>query len=67
MGRLWDGNGTVMQSAWSRVKNGQTAVVFFFIVFPSCFNSSTWVIISQNSCGLEKSQTLHEALNDGLR
>jgi hypothetical protein len=55
-----------MQSAWSRVKNGQTAVVFF-IVFPSCFNSSTWVIISQNSCGLEKSQTLHEALNDGLR
>jgi hypothetical protein len=55
-----------MQSAWSRVKNGQTAVIFL-IVFPSCFNCSTWVIISQNYCGLEKSQTLHEALNDGLR
>jgi hypothetical protein len=52
-----------MQIAWSRVKNGQTAVVFF-IVFPSCFNNSTWVIISQNSCGLEKLQTLHEAMND---
>jgi hypothetical protein len=39
----------------------------FLTVFPSCFNSFTWVITSQNSCGLEKSQTLHEALNDGLR